>query len=414
MASGKLTAVTVRALACPEGKKFARFSDSGGLYLEVMANGSKFWRGKYRVSGAERRASLGAYPLISLQMARTRWQAFKLELTTVEDPAQQAKIELEKRKTFQEVAQELIANRGEHWSDTHRVRTLHILGTTFYPKLAKRPICEITRRELIATLQPLEDTGKLATLVKGNGIASLIWTYAENKGYSDKNIAVRLGTAFKAQTVKHFAACTDPLELGNILRRIKAHRASESVLAALKLMPMLALRPQELFALEWVEVDLEGSCLNIAAARMKGDYKSKKKGAAHYVPLSTQALDILRAHQRVTGHLEHVFATERQPTQPLSENALREALIASGTPSQTQTGHGFRATFRSMASERLGINTDVLERQLAHSIDRKLKGAYSREQHFEARTIAMQRWADYLENLERGGSVIPLHKIKTA
>lgn len=414
MASGKLTAIAVKTLACPEGKKFARFSDGGGLYLEVMANGSKFWRGKYRVAGVERRASLGRYPLISLQMARARWQAFKLELTTVADPVKKALAEATAALTVREIAEAMIAVKRSEWVETHAARTERILEKSIYPKIGRLPLASISTPELIQLLQPLADKGQLSTLGKTASILSLIWQHARHKGTVKVNAAADLVGAFQTKAVKHFAGTTDPQTLGHVLRCIDRSTATPSIKHALTIAPHLFKRPAELYAATWSEFDLEAKLWRLPIVRTKTSHTKRLKGGHQDIPLTEPVLEILRLQLELTGGEGFVFPSLNNPAVHISENAMRGALISAGISPSTQTVHGFRATARTLIAENLGIPTVLIERQLGHVTQENLGEAYDRSSYLSARRDMLDRWSAHLIDLKRGGEVVPLHAVKAA
>lgn len=407
-----LTDAQCRNAVCPPGRRQARFADSGGMYLQVSPKGSKRWFLKYRVAGKEKQLALGSYPAVSLTAARRARDAAKLQRADGMDPNEARKLTRLKAinpagDSFNVVALEWYAKQESQWSPTHAVRAKRQFERDLFPWLGKRRIADITPMELLATLRKIQDRGAVETADRGLMLARQVWRYAMATGRAERDITVGLKEALIPYRSKHFAAITDPVKLGELLRAIKAYKGGPIVRAALALAPMLFPRPGELRAAEWSEVDLDAALWTIPAARMKRGKAGKEHGDPHLVPLAPQAVEILRDLHGYTGNGKMVFPGERSHERPISDNSVRTALITMGYTPEVQTWHGFRATARTMLAERLGYDPLVIEAQLAHAVKDANGRAYNRTSYLEQRTAMMRRWANYLDELAARVAVQP-------
>ena len=408
-----LTDAHCRNATCPPERKQARFSDSGGLYLQVSPNGSKRWFLKYRTGGKEKQLALGSYPEVGLTAARKARDAAKLQKAAGLDPVQARKVEKLKATnpagdTFQAVALEWHAKQAPQWSEGHAERARRQLERDLFPWIGLRRLSEIEPVELLATLRKIEERGAIETADRALMLCRQIWRYGVATGRVGRDITADLKGALTPYRGRHFAAITDPVKLGELLRAIQAYRGGPIVRAALQLAPMLFQRPGELRGAAWAEIDLDAALWTIPPARMKREKDGKENGAPHLVPLPRQAVEILRELHRLTGHGALVFPGERNHERPISENSVRTALISMGYTPDLQTWHGFRATARTMLAERLDIDPLVIEAQLAHAVKDANGRAYNRTQYLKHRAAMMQAWADYLDKLRQGAEVIQL------
>lgn len=406
----KLTDVAVRK-AAPRVKRY-RLADGGGMYLEVTPGGAKYWRLKYRVAGREKRLALGVYPTVSLSAARQGCQEAHWLLARGIDPgaarkaAKQQKVEVATaaRDTFEAVAREWMAR--QEVAEVTANKTRWILETFLFPEIGGRPIAEVTPRELLTALRKIEEGGKLETAKRAKIKAGQVFRYALLEGKAESDPTASLRGALKAPKGNHHAAVTDPTRMGELLRSINGFAGQPVTLAALKLAPLVFVRPGELRNAEWGELDLDGAIWRIPGEKMK-------MGAAHLVPLSTQAVAVLRELYPLTGDGRYVFPGLRTSSRPMSENTVNAALRRLGYSGDEMTGHGFR----SMAATRLnemGWNVDAIERQLAHAESNKVRDAYTHAaQYLDERTRMMQAWADYLDELRAGGRVIPIRQTRS-
>ena len=408
-----LTDAQCRNAVCPADKKQVRFSDSGGMYLQVSPAGSKRWFLKYRIAGVEKQLALGSYPTVGLTAARRARDAAKLQKSEGLDPVQVRKIEKLKATnptgdTFRVVAWEWYEKQAPHWSEAHAVRSKRQFERDLLPWLGDRRMKEIEPVELLATLRKVEARGAVETADRGLMLARQVWRYGVATGRVSRDITGDLKGALSPYRGKHFAAITDPVKLGELIRAIRAYKGGPIVRAALQLAPMLFQRPGELRGAAWAEIDLDAALWTIPAARMKRGKDGKENGDPHLVPLPRQAVAILRGLHGYTGHGVMVFPGERSHERPISENSVRTALITMGYTSESQTWHGFRATARTMLAERLDCDPLVIEAQLAHSVKDANGRAYNRTTYLKQRTVMMQQWADFLDKLATGADVIPL------
>lgn len=406
-----LTDAHCKNASCSPTAKRERLADSGGLYLEVSPTGSRRWFWKYRMDGKEGRMALGSYPTVGLTAARKARDAAKLQKASGIDPVQARKVEKLKATnpaggTFKVVALEWFGKQKPQWSEAHAERSLRQFERDLFPWLGERRLAEIEPVELLATLRKVEERGAVETADRGLMLARQVWRYGVATGRVGRDITGDLKGALSPYRGTHFAAITDPVKLGDLLRAIDAYRGGPIVRAALKLAPLLFQRPGELRGAAWAEIDLDAALWTIPAARMKRGKDGKENGDPHLVPLPTQAVAVLRDLHPLTGHSVMVFPGERNHARPISENSVRTALITMGYTPEVQTWHGFRATARTMLAERLDCDPLVIEAQLAHAVKDANGRAYNRTQYLAHRARMMQQWADYLDKLRQGADVI--------
>ena len=392
---------------CPPGKKQARFTDSGGLYLQVSPAGSKRWFWKTYTDGKEGRMALGSYPTVSLADARRARDAAKLQKASGVNPVKARKLEKLKASgntggSFKEIALDWYKRRAPQWSPGHADRAMRQLERDIFPWLGDRCMADIESVELLKTIKKIEERGAIETADRALMLCRQIWHFGMASGQASRDITMGLKQALTPYRGVHLGAITDPMKLGELLRAIHAYRGGLIVRAAIQLAPLLFQRPGELRAAEWSEMNLDAGLWTIPAARMKRNLEGKEHGAPHLVPLSSQAVAILRDLHRITGHGKYVFHGERSHDRPISENSVRTALITMGYTSDVHTWHGFRATARTMLAEVLEFPKDIIEAQLAHAVSDANGRAYNRTQFMKQRADMMQRWSDYLDDLRKG------------
>jgi integrase len=391
--------------------KQQKLADGGGMYLLLKPDGSRYWRMDYRHSGKRKTLALGVYPTVTLADARQRREDARRLLANGTDPGEvrkaakvaQAVAAALAVNTFEAVAREWLQKReaSGDTAATTLAKDRWRLETYLFPTIGARPIAEITPKELRETLRPIADSGKLETASKTKTTAGQVFRWALLEEKIESNPVASLHGLFASPTPTHRAALTDPVRIGGLLRAIDGYTGRLTTLTALKLAPLVFVRPGELRKAEWSEFDLEGAIWRIPGHRMK-------MRVPHLVPLSTQGVEILRDLHPLTGGGTLVFPALGRNGRPMSENTVNLALRRLGYGRDEMTGHGFR----SMAATRLnemGWNADAIERQLAHAESNKVRAAYTHAaQYLEERTRMMQAWADYLDGLRSGAKVVPI------
>ncbi|MGV7186255.1 tyrosine-type recombinase/integrase [Xanthomonas axonopodis] len=374
-----------------------KLRDGGGLYLLLRPDGAKWWRWDYRrpVTSKRNTLSLGTYPDVSLATARERHAAARKLLAEGIDPGEQRKAEksatLERSaNTFEAVATEHLAMRANKLSAGSVVRERRLLQKDLGPYIGSRPIAEISARDLLEALRKIESRGAVETAHRARMLAGQVFRYAIATGRAERDPASDLRGALTPPIGRHFASVTEPALVGELLRAIHGYRGSPVVMGALQLAPLVFVRPGELRRARWENIDLDSSEWRFIAS---------KTAQSHVVPLSLQAVAILRDLQPLTGRGEFVFPSVRGRGRPMSENTINAALRRLGYDSDTMTGHGFRAMARTVLDEVLGFRPDYIEHQLAHAVRDPNGRAYNRTAHLVERRKMMQAWADYLDSL---------------
>ena len=401
-----LTEVKIRTIKPSE--KSVRLSDERGLYLEVTPNGGRWWRLRYRFGGKEKLISLGTYPDTGLKAAREKRDAARQLLETGVDPSEARRAEKASNSqvatnSFEAVAREWHATiHVAQVSSGHAARTLIRLEQDVFPWLGRLPISEIKAPQLLQATRRVEARGAIETAHRVLQACGQVFRYAIATGRAERDPTPDLRGALKPVLVQHMAAITDPERVGELLRAIESYKGMPMTRAALQLAPLVFVRPGELRKAEWSEFDLGAAVWRIPAARMKRTKQEKLSGAAHVVPLSRQALAVVRELQPLTGHGRYLFPSPRTGERPMSDNGVLSALRRMGFPSDEMTGHGFRAMARTLLAERLNVDEAVIEAQLAHAVRDSLGRAYNRTEFLEQRRNMLQMWADYLDKLRDG------------
>jgi integrase len=384
--------------------KSYKLADSDGLYLFITDSGGKLWRMKYRFDKKEKLLSFGSYPEISLADARQRRDDARKLLANGIDPGAvrkaQKQAQTEETETFEVVAREWHAKFTPSWTPGHAETIKSRLERDLFPWLGSRPIKDIKAPELLAALRRVESRGALESAHRIRTIAGQVFRYAVATGRAERDPAADLRGALPQPTEKHQSAITDPKQFADLLRAIDDYRGGIVVRCALQLAALWFVRPGELRHAEWEEINLDEAVWNISAGKMK-------MKQAHIVPLSRQAIEILTELKEVTGVSPYVFPSGTSFTRAMSENAILAALRRMGYAKDEMSGHGFRASARTMLDEVLNENPIVIEQQLAHKTPNPLGEAYDRTRHLGARKIMMQKWSDYLDGLKQGAVVLP-------
>ena len=392
----KLKAAEIKA-AKPREKPY-KLADGKGMFLLVNPNGSKYWRLKYRYGGKEKLLALGVYPERSLADAREDRDEARRKLAKGVDPGVTKRLKkladkYEGENTFKAVADEWFENKMGEKSDSYRDRTMRLLKNDLYPSLGHRPVNQIDPPELLAALRKVESRGAVDMAHRAKQTAGQIFRYAISTVRADRDPSADLKGALKSRTKKHYPAITDPEEVGRLLIAIDAFQGTPVVKTALQLSPLLFQRPGEVRAMKWSEINWDTSQWELPPEKMK-------MRQPHIVPLSKQALTLVRFIEQHTAHRgEYVFPSHRGASRPLSDNGLRTALRTMGYDNDTMTPHGFRAMARTILDEVLKWRVDYIEHQLAHAVKDANGRAYNRTAHLAERRTMMQAWADYLDGL---------------
>jgi len=388
-------------------EKLYRLKDDRGLHLEVPPTGSKRWRLRYWIKGKENWLSLGIYPDISLKDARERRDEARKLIANGIDPSQARKDEKAEiaadAVTFEKVAREWFQKFKENWSSGHAARTMRRFEMDVFPWIGTRPVRDILAPELLATIRRIESRGAIETAHRTLQNCGQVFRYAVASGYADRDISGDLRGAIPPTKEKHHASVTDPKDVAALLRTIESYAGSFVTMCALRLAPMTFVRPGELRHAEWGEIDLDKAEWRIPAEKMK-------MREQHIVPLSRQAVAILRELHPLTGAGKYVFPSVRTQARPMSENTVNAALRRLGYAKDEMTGHGFRSMASTLLNE-MGWNRDAIERQLAHAERNSIRAAYNFAEFLPERRKMMQAWADYLDKLRAGAKVTALHAI---
>ena len=387
------------------GDKPIKMFDAGGLFLLVAPSGGRWFRLRYRFNGREKLLSLGVYPDVGLKEARERRDEARKKLAQGIDPGETRKAEKAERleraaNTFEAVAREWAEKKSTSWSPAYGDRLMRRFERDVFPMIGSKPIAEIKPVELLAVLRKIEARGVAETAHRARGDSSQVFRYAIATGRAEHDIAADLVGALAPKKVEHFASVTEPAKVGELLRALDAYQGSFIVACAMRLAPLVFVRPGELRHARWADIHLD-------AAEWR--YTVTKTKTAHIVPLSTQAVAILRELHALTGSGQYTFPCARSSGRPMSDNAVLAAMRRSGIPAEEMTGHGFRAMARTILDEVLGFRPDFIEHQLAHAVRDPNGRAYNRTAHLKERKKMMQAWADYLDKLKAGADVIPLH-----
>lgn len=399
-----LTDTKLRTLK-PKAKVY-RHADGNGLCIEVRPTGAKFWRYRYRYAGKPTMATLGEYPALSLADARAARDKARALLKGGANPvhvaqAERAAVVERAASTFAAVAAELLAKRAKEGLSAGSVARERRLIEKDLAAIGSVPVADVSAPVLLAALRKIEQRGIIESAHRARALAGQVFRYAIATGRAERNPAADLVGALEQPQVKHFASVTDPARIADLLRAIHGYSGQPVTVAALKLAPLLFVRPGELRAARWADIDLD-------AAEWR--YTASKTGTPHIVPLASQAVDILRDLHPLTARSAYVFPSARGASRPMSENAVNAALRYLGYDGNTMTGHGFRAMARTVLDEVLGFRPDFIEHQLAHAVRDPNGRAYNRTAHLAERRKMMQAWADYLDGLRTNANVTPIRK----
>jgi integrase len=388
------------------GEKPVKMFDGRGLFLIVTPAGGKWWRLKYKFDNKEKLLSLGIYPDVGLKEARERREAARKLLADDIDPGQYRKAKKAAKEerasnSFEVICREWLEHKRSTIEQAQYTKALARLEKDVFPWIGGRPIVEITAPEILTVLRRIDDRGARYTAHKAKSEISQCFRFAIATGRAERDPCPDLRGAIPPARGENFPAITNPKEVAELLRALDGFKGTFVVRCALLLAPLLFVRPGELRKAEWAGFDLD---------KAEWRYFVTKTKMEHLVPLSSQAVAILKELHSFTGHGGYVFPG-RDPQKPMSEAAVNAALRRMGYDTKTEiTGHGFRAMARTILHEELHQKPEVIEHQLAHKVPDSLGSAYNRTRFLKERKAMMQLWADYLEKLKAGAEVIPLHE----
>jgi len=392
-----LTDVAIRN-AKPKDKAYKLYAGDGLLILITPAGG-KLWRQKYRFDGKEKVLALGSYPFVSLKEAKERSFYARKEISQGIDPAVKKKAAKEAKvgggpDSFENIAREWIDSRSTLWAESHTSKIIRRLELDIFPWLGKRTISEITPPEVLMVLRRIENRGAGDTAHRALQNCGQIFRYAVATGRAPRDCTADLRGALCPVRDGHFAAITDPKKVGAVLQAIEAYQGSITTKCAMRIAPLVFVRPGELRKAEWSEIDFDEKQWNIPPERMK-------MREPHIVPLSRQVLAILNELRPLTGEGKYLFPSALTDTRPMSDNTILTAFRRMGISKDEMTTHGFRAMARTILDEVLHVRPDYIEHQLAHAVRDPNGRAYNRTAHLDERKKMMQKWADYLDSLKK-------------
>lgn len=391
------------------GDKDYTLNDGQGLSVLIKSQGGKWWRYRYRFAGKPKLLSFGTYPEVSLMDARAKRDSARKMLAQSPpiDPSDVKKAQKQAlfgkyENTFEAITREWAESYFVTKSSSHKERTLRRFEIYIFPWLGKKPISEITAPDVLQVIKRPQNQSKLETAHRALQAVGQVFRYAVQNGKALRDVTVDLKGALPTPQVKHMASFTEPSQVAELLRAIEAFQGTFTVECALRLAPLVFTRPSELRRAKWADIDLDTATWAYRVSKTKTD---------HIVPLSKQALLILKQIHPLSGHGEFVFQGGHDPQKPMSESAINAALKRMGYDTKTQiTGHGFRAMARTLLHERLNIDPAIIEHQLAHKVPDALGSAYNRTKFLEQRKSMMQTWADYLDELKASGIVLPFRQ----
>jgi integrase len=412
-----------------------RLSDGKGMYLEVTPSGGKYWRMAYRFDGKRKLLALGVYPDVPLagrkdealgdpdrgywlDGARDKRDAARKQLAAGIDPGERKQADKRARKiraadSFEVIAREWLGKYKPTWSEANAKRIDRLFARDVFPRIGSKPIAELTAPDVLAMARRIEHRGALETAHRAIGNCGQVFRYAVATGRALRDPTRDLRGALPPVKSTHFAAITEPKRAGELLRLIDGYSGTHIVRCALKLAPLLFVRPGELRRARWADFDLDAG---------EWRYRVTKTDVDHIVPLPTQAVAILRDLYAFTGPKEasaagvpirrgeFLFPSARGRGKTMSENTICAALRNLDIPKEEMSAHGFRAMARTLQDEILGFRVDLIEHQLAHAVKDPNGRAYNRTAHLPERRKNMQAWADYLDRLRSGADVVELGK----
>nr|WP_145545773.1 integrase arm-type DNA-binding domain-containing protein [Variovorax boronicumulans] len=404
-----LTEISCKNSECAPDKARSRFADSGGLYLEAAASGSKRWFWKYRFDGKEKRLAIGSYPGVKLKEARlARDEAKRLHHQGI-DPSQRRQLEkatarVSAATTYEKVAREFHAVKVKDWSEAHSEKWLRLQEVNLFPWIGALPLVDVSAPLLLECLRRVERRGLNETAHSLRQYAGQVFRYGIATSRTTQDPAHALRDALQAVIVKHMAAVLEPGRAAELLRAIDDYQGHPTTREALALSALLFQRPGNIRQMEWAWIDFDSSMLKIPAASMKRTKQGKVSGMPHLVPLAPQAVACLKRMHTLSGHGRYVFPSLLTGERPMSDNTVNTALRRMGYSKDEMTAHGFRAMARTIIGEHLDVDDEIIEAQLAHGKSGPLGMAYDRTTYMIQRREMMVQWADYLDSLRNSSN----------
>lgn len=378
-------------------EKAYKISAEKGLFMYVTPQGNKYWRMKYRFGGKEKLLALGVYDDVTLAKARVKRDEARKLLADDIDPGEHRKVmkqvaDERSANSFEVVAREWFVKYSSNWVKSHADKIMQRFVRDIFPWIGNKPVIEVTPPVLLSVIRRIEERGALETAHRALSNCGQVFRYAIATGRAERDSSQDLKGALPPVKTKHFAAQTDPKRFGELLRIFEDYQGSLIVRCALRLAPLVFVRPGELRHAKWKDIDFD-----IA----QWSYTVTKTDTPHIVPLATQAIAILKELQPLTGNGTFIFPSARGNDRPMSDNAILAALRRLNISKEEATGHGFRATARTLLDEIMGVRPDIIEHQLAHAVRDPNGRAYNRTAHLSERKKMMQDWADYLDGLKK-------------
>lgn len=381
--------------AKPKEKAY-KLADEKGLFLYVTPKGGTYWRMKYRFGGKEKLLALGVYPDVSLAKARDKRDESRKLLADGIDPSEHRKVMRKvehdrSANSFEIIAREWFVKYSSNWVKSHSDKIIQRFERDIFPWIGNKPITDVSPPVLLSVIRRIEERGALETAHRALSNCGQVFRYAIATGRAERDSSQDLKGALPPVKTKHFAAQTDPKRFGELLRTFEDYNGSLIVRCALRLAPLVFVRPGELRHAKWKDIDFDAA---------QWSYVVTKTDTPHIVPLAAQALAILQELHSLTGKGIFVFPSARSNARPMSDNAILAALRRLGISKEEATGHGFRATARTLLDEVLAVRPDIIEHQLAHAVRDPNGRAYNRTAHLVERRKMMQDWANYLDFLK--------------
>ncbi|HDX3182258.1 TPA: integrase arm-type DNA-binding domain-containing protein [Escherichia coli] len=412
-----LTDAKIRA-AKPDEKSY-KLADANNMFLLVHPNGSKYWRLRYRHLGKEKTLALGQYPEVSLSEAREKRDEARKLISDGIDPCEQRRAKKaapEAINTFELVARQWHKS-NKKWSETHSEKVLKSLEGHVFPYIGLRDITTLRTPDLLVPVKAAEAKEIYEIAARLQQRITAIMRYAAQSGIISYNPAVDMAGALTTVKRQHRPALALS-RISELLEHLDAYKGQPLTRLATKLTLLIFIRSSELRFARWTEIDFEKAMRTIPPERkpiegVKYSHRGSKMRTEHLVPLSTQALDILKEIHTISGEYELIFTGDHNPWKPMSENTVNNALRLMGYDTKVDVcGHGFRAMACSSLIESGLWSKDAVERQMSHQERNGVRAAYIHKAEFlDERRLMLQWWADFLD-ANRENPVSPFDYIR--